>query len=226
MWTSPRFPEVLIGSASTGAPPIKAGDVLDRKYRVERVLGTGGMGMVVAARHVQLGQLGQRVARKFMLKEASDDPGNAEHFATPSASRRRGRSGSVPASPSTAAGTTTSGPRPALTRRLEPDTPPSLAAREGSAIARHPTHRTAELRDEHLALGPRTLLRRGSSAARGRLASSSSSVVYTRSTVQLCASIPVAVPALWRRRRCARYFGGRATRVRRRRRPGPFARRA
>ena len=60
------------------APQIKAGDVLDRKYRVERVLGAGGMGMVVAARHVQLGQ---RVALKFMLKEAMADPGNAERFA-------------------------------------------------------------------------------------------------------------------------------------------------
>jgi serine/threonine protein kinase len=60
------------------APQIKAGDVLDRKYRVERVLGTGGMGMVVACRHVQLGQ---RVALKFMLKEAMTDPTNAERFA-------------------------------------------------------------------------------------------------------------------------------------------------
>jgi tRNA A-37 threonylcarbamoyl transferase component Bud32 len=60
------------------APQIKAGDVLDRKYRVERVLGTGGMGMVVACRHVQLGQ---RVALKFMLKEALADPSSAERFA-------------------------------------------------------------------------------------------------------------------------------------------------
>jgi tRNA A-37 threonylcarbamoyl transferase component Bud32 len=60
------------------APQIKAGDVLDRKYRVERVLGTGGMGMVVLCRHVQLGQ---RVALKFMLKEALADPSNAERFA-------------------------------------------------------------------------------------------------------------------------------------------------
>ena len=36
------------------------------------------MGMVVAARHAQLGQ---RVALKFMLKEALADPGNAERFA-------------------------------------------------------------------------------------------------------------------------------------------------
>jgi serine/threonine-protein kinase len=57
---------------------VKAGDLLGGKYRVERVLGTGGMGMVVAARHAQLGQ---RVAVKLMLKEALADPGNAERFA-------------------------------------------------------------------------------------------------------------------------------------------------
>lgn len=60
------------------AARVRAGDVLGGKYRVERVLGAGGMGMVVAARHVQLGQ---RVALKFMLKEAMDDPANAERFA-------------------------------------------------------------------------------------------------------------------------------------------------
>jgi serine/threonine-protein kinase len=57
---------------------VKAGDLLGGKYRVERVLGTGGMGMVVAARHTQLGQ---RVAVKLMLKEALADPANAERFA-------------------------------------------------------------------------------------------------------------------------------------------------
>ncbi|MBX3185588.1 MAG: serine/threonine protein kinase [Labilithrix sp.] len=57
---------------------VKAGDVLGGKYRVERVLGAGGMGMVVAARHVELGQ---RVALKFMLKEAMAEPAHAERFA-------------------------------------------------------------------------------------------------------------------------------------------------
>jgi serine/threonine-protein kinase len=42
------------------------GQILAGKYRVERVLGVGGMGLVVAARHLQLDE---RVALKFMLGE-------------------------------------------------------------------------------------------------------------------------------------------------------------
>src|SRR5512139_2284374 len=60
------------------ASPVKPGDLLAAKYRVEKVLGAGGMGMVVAARHVELGQ---RVALKFMLREAMQDPAHAERFA-------------------------------------------------------------------------------------------------------------------------------------------------
>jgi len=49
------------------ASPVKEGDLLAGKYRVERVLGVGGMGVVVAARHEQLDQ---RVAIKFVRDEA------------------------------------------------------------------------------------------------------------------------------------------------------------
>ena len=46
---------------------LKPGDVLAGKYRVERVLGAGGMGIVVAAHHLQLDE---KVALKFLLPEA------------------------------------------------------------------------------------------------------------------------------------------------------------
>jgi serine/threonine-protein kinase len=47
---------------------VKPGDVLAGKYRVERVLGSGGMGYVVAARHLQLDQL---VAMKFLRRSGA-----------------------------------------------------------------------------------------------------------------------------------------------------------
>jgi hypothetical protein len=47
-------------------PLLEPGVVLAGKYRVERVLGQGGMGVVLAAHHLQLGQ---RVALKFLLPE-------------------------------------------------------------------------------------------------------------------------------------------------------------
>jgi eukaryotic-like serine/threonine-protein kinase len=52
---------------------IKTGDVLAGKYRVERVLGVGGMGYVVSALHLELGQ---RVAVKFLMPELckSEEP--------------------------------------------------------------------------------------------------------------------------------------------------------
>jgi serine/threonine-protein kinase len=50
----------------TGIP--KEGDIIATKFTVERVLGAGGMGVVVAARHIQLGQ---RVAVKFLRPAAA-----------------------------------------------------------------------------------------------------------------------------------------------------------
>jgi eukaryotic-like serine/threonine-protein kinase len=47
------------------------------KYEVERVLGVGGMGVVVAARHLQLGQ---RVAIKFVLDQVASDSNVAARF--------------------------------------------------------------------------------------------------------------------------------------------------
>jgi serine/threonine-protein kinase len=50
---------------------VRPGDVLAGKYRVERVLGAGGMGVVVAAMHLQLDE---RVAIKFLLPQALQNP--------------------------------------------------------------------------------------------------------------------------------------------------------
>ncbi len=47
--------------------PVAEGDVVGGKYKIERVLGQGGMGIVVAAMHVHLRQ---RVAIKFLLPDA------------------------------------------------------------------------------------------------------------------------------------------------------------
>ena len=53
--------------SEAASSPIKEGDLLAGKYRVERVLGVGGMGIVVAARHEQLDQ---PVAIKFVREDA------------------------------------------------------------------------------------------------------------------------------------------------------------
>jgi serine/threonine-protein kinase len=52
-------------------PPVDVGEILAGKYQVERVLGAGGMGVVVAARHLTLGE---RVAIKFLLPQALGTP--------------------------------------------------------------------------------------------------------------------------------------------------------
>ena len=56
---------------------VKPGDVLAGKYRVERILGAGGMGYVVAARHLQLDQM---VAMKFLRKGAIDNTEASARF--------------------------------------------------------------------------------------------------------------------------------------------------
>jgi serine/threonine protein kinase len=53
------------------------GDIIAGKYRVDRVLGRGGMGVVVAAEHITLRQ---KVAVKFLLPEAISRPGAPERF--------------------------------------------------------------------------------------------------------------------------------------------------
>ncbi|RYZ09546.1 MAG: PEGA domain-containing protein [Myxococcales bacterium] len=55
---------------SLGGTLPAVGDVLAQKYRVESVVGRGGMGVVVAARHVQLGQA---VAIKLLTMPVDED---------------------------------------------------------------------------------------------------------------------------------------------------------
>jgi serine/threonine-protein kinase len=60
-----------MGSARPPDAGVSPGDVLAGKYRVDRVLAAGGMGVVVAAHHLQLDQ---PVAIKFLLPGAVDKP--------------------------------------------------------------------------------------------------------------------------------------------------------
>ncbi|HEY2517260.1 MAG TPA: serine/threonine-protein kinase [Polyangiaceae bacterium] len=56
---------------------LRPGRLLGGKYRVERVLGAGGMGVVVAARHVALDT---RFAIKLMRREAASDEESVARF--------------------------------------------------------------------------------------------------------------------------------------------------
>jgi len=64
---------------STGVPQgdVQPGTILAGKYRVERVIGQGGMGRVVEARHVALDD---RVAMKFLLPEYAQHPEASARF--------------------------------------------------------------------------------------------------------------------------------------------------
>jgi eukaryotic-like serine/threonine-protein kinase len=56
---------------------VQPGDILAEKFRVERVLGQGGMGVVVLAEHIELRE---RVAIKFLLDAPADNAELAERF--------------------------------------------------------------------------------------------------------------------------------------------------
>src|SRR4051812_20168638 len=58
-----------------GSLPPQPGDVIADKYVIENVVGTGGMGVVVAARHLQLGQ---QVAIKLLRLSGLEPDRQAE----------------------------------------------------------------------------------------------------------------------------------------------------
>ncbi|HEX4336224.1 MAG TPA: protein kinase [Polyangiaceae bacterium] len=60
------------------AAGVHEGDVLAGKYRIDKILGIGGMGVVVAAHHIQLDD---RVAIKFLLPDALANRETVARFA-------------------------------------------------------------------------------------------------------------------------------------------------
>lgn len=72
-WLSPLSSEPRVNETAKAPAP---GDVLAGKFRVERVVGRGGMGVVVEATNIQLDQ---RVALK-LLATGGDDPAVVERF--------------------------------------------------------------------------------------------------------------------------------------------------
>lgn len=67
-----------VQQSSQVAAGFKVGDILAGKYRIEHILGTGGMGVVVAAYHIHLEE---PVAIKFLLPEMLDNSEVVARFA-------------------------------------------------------------------------------------------------------------------------------------------------
>ena len=61
----------------TNAACLRAGEILAGKFCVERIIATGGAGVVVAARHLQLGET---VALKFLISQPDRDATDLARF--------------------------------------------------------------------------------------------------------------------------------------------------
>jgi eukaryotic-like serine/threonine-protein kinase len=67
-----------LGAPTQNVPGVREGDILAGKYRIDKILGAGGMGVVVAAHHIQLDE---RVAIKFLLPDALGNQEAVARFA-------------------------------------------------------------------------------------------------------------------------------------------------
>src|SRR5207247_385889 len=79
-FTSARYSDCLwrmLPSSSGSEAAIKPGDTVRGKYKVERVLASGGMGLVVLASHVMMHK---RVALKLIKPGLARDRDTAERF--------------------------------------------------------------------------------------------------------------------------------------------------
>src|SRR5262245_18902400 len=87
--TGPKRPEDSGRNDSAGFPssegslpiskePFYIGEIVAGKYRVERVIGEGAMGVVLAATHIELDEI---VAMKFIRPELQEVPGVVGRFA-------------------------------------------------------------------------------------------------------------------------------------------------
>ncbi|MGH7435353.1 MAG: serine/threonine protein kinase, partial [Polyangiaceae bacterium] len=77
MPNSTKREDVDAGASASEPFEPRPGSIIDGKYLVERVLGDGGMGVVVAAKHLVLDQ---HVAIKFLAHEARRKAEAVERF--------------------------------------------------------------------------------------------------------------------------------------------------
>jgi serine/threonine protein kinase len=77
--SAPRStPESTERTQSQSVPLALPGEIISGKFRVESIIGEGGMGVVVSATHLQLREL---VAMKFLHREAMNNPQVVARFA-------------------------------------------------------------------------------------------------------------------------------------------------
>ncbi len=79
--TDPFARTLAVDASPESAPPssdhFSPGEMFEEKYRVEKIIGAGGMGVVAEATHLGLGR---RVAIKFMRAESRSNPEGAVRF--------------------------------------------------------------------------------------------------------------------------------------------------